>query len=170
MFLREQNAKLRDQIATLVFQQCLSANPPRQSPSDVQLPSSPSLSASQMMRADSGPSSAQSTAAMGRAPSANLAQSTLFQTPSGPSQMLTQQGGLSQSRVSQLISPQQLSQQMSEERKRYSQAVSAKDDRIRELDDQLRVLKQAQRAESNTYNSRSAPCLSLAQHSTFARC
>ena len=147
--LREQNAKLRDQIATLVFQQCLSANPPRQNPSDAQQPSSP-LSASQMLRADSGPTSAQSAMTLARMPSANLAQSTLFRTPSGASQMLTQQSG-----VSQLMLPQQMSQQMTEERKRYSQAVGAKDDRIKELDDQLKALKQAQRAESKTYKNRS---------------
>ena len=167
MVLREQNAKLRDQIATLVFQQCLSANPPRQSPSDAQLPSSPSLSASQMMQADSGPNAAQSTATLGRAPSANLAQSTLFRAPSGSSQMLAQQAGLSQSRLSQLTTAQQLSQQMSDERKKYSQAVSAKDDRIRELDNQLRALKQAQRAESNTYKSRYLTYFPPIQYSKF---
>ena len=150
MSLREQNAKLRDQIATLVFQQCLSANPPRQNPSDAQQPSSP-LSASHILRADSGHASAQSTMALARMPSANLAQSTLLKAPSGASQMLTHQSG-----VSQLMSPQQMSQQMSEERKRCSQAVSVKDDRIKELDDQLKALKQAQRAESKTYKNRSA--------------
>lgn len=155
MSLREQNAKLRDQIATLVFQQCLSANPPRQNPSEAQQPSSP-LSASQILRADSGPTSAQSTTALARMPSANLAQSTLFRTPSGASQMLTHQSG-----ASQLMSLQQMSQQIGEERKRYSQAVSVKDDRIKELDDQLKALKQVQRAESKTYKNRSAadsPC------------
>ena len=161
MSLREQNAKLRDQIATLVFQQCLSANPPRQNPSEAQQPSSP-VSASQVLRADSGPASAQSTMALARMPSANLAQSTLFRTPSGASQMLTHQSG-----VSQLMSLQQMSQQIGEERKRYSQAVSVKDDRIKELDDQLKALKQAQRAESKTYKSRSAPGLPHCSGSTL---
>lgn len=151
MTLREQNAKLRDQLATLVFQQCLSANPPRHKASEAEQPASP-LSASQILRADSGPTSAQSTLALARMPSANLAQSTLFRIPSGASQLLTQHSGISQ--------PQEMSQQVSEERKRYSQAVSAKDDRIKELDDQLRALKQGQRAESKTYKNRSAavPC------------
>lgn len=67
--------------------------------------------------------------------------------------MLTQQG----MGVSQLLSTQQMSQQMSEERKRYGGAVSAKDDRIKELDDQLKALKQAQQADSKTYKNRSAP-------------
>lgn len=151
MSLREQNAKLRDQIATLVFQQCLSANPPRQNPSDAQQPSSPPLSMTHILRADSAPTSAQSTTALARLPSANLAQSTLFRAPSAGSQMLTQQGG-----SSQLMPPQQMSQQMSDERRKYSQAVSAKDDRIKELDDQLKALKQARRAESKTYTNRSA--------------
>ena len=165
MSLREQNAKLRDQIATLVFQQCLSANPSRHGISDAQQPSSPSLSASQMMRADSGPGLAQSAAALAQAPSANLAQS-LFRVPSGGvSQHLTHQAGPSQS--SQLWSPQQLSQQMTEERKRYSQAVSAKDERIKVLDEQLQALQQAQRAESNTYKTRSAFCGSSFGSVTF---
>ena len=163
MALRGQNAKLRDQIATLVFQQCLSENPPRQNPSDAQQSSSPSVSASQILRADSGPNSAQSLA---RSPSANLAQSTLFRAPSGGSQTLTQLSQLStapggnQARTSQLVSTQQ---QMAEERKRYGLAVSAKDDRIRELDDQLRALKQAQRAESISYKNRWVWSLSLVQ-------
>lgn len=146
MSLREQNTKLRDQLATLVFQQCLSANPPRQKASEAEQPASP-LSASQILRADSGPTPAQSTLALARMPSANLAQSTLFRSPSGASQLLTQHSGISQ--------PQEVSH-MTEERKRYSQAVSAKDDRIKELDDQLRAVKQAQRAESKTYKNRSA--------------
>lgn len=158
MFLREQNAKLRDQIATLVFQQCLSANPPRQTPSLAQQPSSPSLSSSQILRAESAPTSAQSTAALARMPSANLAQSTLFRAPSGASQMLSQQGG----GASQPMLTQQMSQQMSEERKRYGEAVGAKDDRIKELDDQLKALKQAQQVDSKTYKNRSAPDLAKA--------
>lgn len=157
MTLRQQNAKLRDQIASLVFQQCLSENPPRPTPSDAQQPLSPSLSSSQLLRADSGPSSAPGgSSSLARAPSANLAQSTLFRAPSGASQMTTQLGqqAASQTRASQPMSNQQLSQQMAEERRKYGQAVSAKDERIRELDEQLRTLKQNQRAESSSYKER----------------
>ncbi len=158
MVLRAQNAKLRDQIATLVFQQCLSENPFRQIPSDAQQPLSPSLSASHFLRADSGPGSAPGTSSssLARNPSANLAQSTLFRAPSGASQMMSQLGqqGVSQTRASQAVSTQQLSQQMAEERKKYGQAVGAKDDRIRELDEQLKTLKQTQQAESSSYKNR----------------
>lgn len=157
MALRQQNAKLRDQIASLVFQQCLSENPPRPTSSDAQQPLSPSLSSSQLLRADSGPSSAPGTSsALARTPSANLAQSTLFRAPSGASQMPSQLGqqAASQIRASQPVSTQQLSQQMAEERRKYGQAVSAKDERIRELDEQLRTLKQNQRAESSSYKER----------------
>lgn len=158
MALREQNAKLRDQIATLVFQQCLSDNPLRQNPSDAQQPSSPSPGVSQILRADSG----SSNTSHARSPSANLTQSTLFRAPSGASQMITQLGqpsaaqSTAPTRGSQQAVTQQLTQQISEERKRYGQAVNAKDDRIRELNDQLRALKQAQQTESTSYKSRCA--------------
>jgi hypothetical protein len=158
MLLRAQNAKLRDQIATLVFQQCLSETPPRQIPSDAQQPLSPSLSSSHFLRADSGPGSAPGTSSssLARNPSDNLAQSTLFRAPSGASQMMSQLGqqGVSQIRASQAVSIQQLSQQMAEERKKYGLAVGAKDDRIRELDEQLKTLKQTQQAESSSYKNR----------------
>ena len=158
MHLRAQNAKLRDQIATLVFQQCLSENPSRQIPSDAQQPLSPSLSASHFLRADSGPGLAPGTSSssLARTPYANLAQSTLFRAPSGASQMMSQlaQPGVSQTRASQAVSTQQLSQQMAEERRKYGQAVGAKDDRIRELDEQLKTLKQTQQAESSSYKNR----------------
>lgn len=166
MSLRQQNVKLRDHIATLVFQQCLSANPPRQNPSDAQQPSSSSLSSSQILRADSAPSSAQSIMALARMPSANLAQSTLFRAPSGASQMLTQQTG----GALQLMSTQQMSQQVSEERKRYGEAVSAKDDRIKELDAQLKALKQAQQADNKTYKNRFAADLAEALKAVRRRC
>ena len=70
--------------------------------------------------------------------------------------MMSQLGqqGVSQARASQAVSTQQLSQQMAEERKKYGQAVGAKDDRIRELDEQLKTLKQAQQAESSSYKNR----------------
>ncbi len=168
MVLRAQNAKLRDQIATLVFQQCLSENPFRQIPSDAQQPLSPSLSASHFLRADSGPGSAPGTSSssLARNPSANLAQSTLFRAPSGASQMMSQLGqqGVSQTRASQAVSTQQLSQQMAEERRKYGQAVGAKDDRIRELDEQLKTLKQTQQAESSSYKNRWALLAFMSTH------
>lgn len=158
MLLRAQNAKLRDQIATLVFQQCLSENPSRQIPSDAQQPSSLSLSSSHFLRADSGPGSAPGTSSssLARNPSGTLLQSTLFRAPSGASQMMSQPGqqGVSQPRASQAVSSQQPSQQMAEERRKYGQAVGAKDDRIRELDEQLKTLKQTQQAESSSYKNR----------------
>ncbi|KAA6421485.1 MAG: hypothetical protein FRX49_08429 [Trebouxia sp. A1-2] len=158
MLLRAQNAKLRDQIATLVFQQCLSENPSRQIASDAQQPLSPSLSSSHFLRADSGPGSAPGTSSssLARNPSGTLAQSTLFRAPSGASQLMSQLGqqGVIQTRASQAVSAQQLSQQMAEERRKYGQAVGAKDDRIRELDEQLKTLKQTQQAEGNSYKNR----------------
>ena len=166
MALRAQNAKLRDQIASLVFQQCLADNPPRQAPSEAQQPYS-ALSASQMLRADSAPSTAQSTASLARAPSASLTQSTLFRAPSG---QMTKQLSSAQSTAG--ASAAQLSQQMTEERKRYGQAVNAKDERIRELDQQLRAFRQAQRAENQAYKSRSGnrPEAAVSLRKAFALC
>ncbi len=70
--------------------------------------------------------------------------------------MMSQLGqqGVSQTRASQAVSTQQLSQQMAEERKKYGLAVGAKDDRISELDEQLKTLKQTQQAESSSYKNR----------------
>ena len=64
------------------------------------------------------------------------------------------QQGVSQPRASQAVATQQSSQQMAEERRKYGQAVGAKDDRIRELDEQLKTLKQTQQAESSSYKNR----------------
>ena len=70
--------------------------------------------------------------------------------------MMSQPGqqGVSQPRASQAVSTQQPSQQMAEERRKCGQAVGAKDDRIRELDEQLKTLKQTQQAETSSYKNR----------------
>ena len=151
--LREQNAKLRDDLATLVFQQCLVDNPPRQPLPD---PRHPPPSTSQLLRQDSGLGSVQNPIA--RTPSANLAQSLLFRAPSNTaSQMLGQpeQTGAAQSTASgQQGMTQQLSQQLAEERRRFGLAINAKDDRIKELAEQLSAIRQKQKAESSSYQGR----------------
>ena len=151
--LREQNAKLRDDLATLVFQQCLVDNPPRQPLPD---PRHPPPSTSQLLRQDSGLGSVQTPIA--RTPSANLAQSVLFRAPSNAaSQMLSQpeQTGVTQSTASgQQGMTQQLSQQLAEERRRFGLAINAKDDRIKELAEQMNAMRHKQKTETSSYQGR----------------
>lgn len=147
--LRQQNAKLRDEFATLVFQQCLVDNPPRQ---PLPAPWQPPPSTSQLLRQDSGATAAQLPAA--RAPSANLNQSVLFRAPSNvASQMLSDPD---QSSGGQSAAPGQhgVTQQAAEERRRFELAISAKDERIKELAEQLDAIKQKQKAESSFHQER----------------
>lgn len=146
--LREQNAKLRDQLASLVFRQCLAENPPRQTP---QHP--PSTTTSQLLRLDSAPGLIHQSPA--RTTSANLAQSVLFRAPSAASQLLVPQELSAAPSTGGVDSPRQgNTQQQVEERQRFDQAISAKDERIRELAEQLGSLKLNQRAESSSYKER----------------
>lgn len=151
--LREQNAKLRDELATLVFQQCLIENPPRQPLPD---PRHPPPSTSQMLRQESAPSSGQIAAA--RTPSTNLNQSMLFRAPSNAaSQMLShaEQVGVAQSAApGQQGVTHLMSQQAAEERDKFGLAISAKDERIKQLAEQLSAMKQTQKAECSSYQER----------------